>query len=106
MLLSFDWTLQKARDAKNTVCGVGSERYWEQELEHNYRRICHWDIQRLFLRGTRRSEDSPLEKNLSVRLNRIRVVFIEKRVHSVAGSLDDLVIQEGDDALELSLGLN
>ncbi|MFB6252371.1 type II toxin-antitoxin system PemK/MazF family toxin [Halobellus sp.] len=52
------------------------------------------------------SEDSPFEKDSSVRLDQIRVVSIAKRIHSVAGSLDAATMREIDDALELSLGLD
>ncbi|MFB6195550.1 MAG: type II toxin-antitoxin system PemK/MazF family toxin, partial [Haloplanus sp.] len=41
----------------------------------------------------------------SVRLDQIRVVSIETRIHSVAGSLDAETMNEVDDALKLSLGL-
>jgi mRNA interferase MazF len=40
-----------------------------------------------------------------VRLDQIRVVSVEKRVQSVAGSLADSTMDEIDDALKLSLGL-
>lgn len=52
------------------------------------------------------ADESPFEKNSSIRLDQIRVVSIEKRIHSVAGSLDAEAINEVDDALKLSLGLN
>jgi len=48
---------------------------------------------------------SPFEKDSSVRLDQIRVVSVEKRVQSVAGSLADSTMDEIDDALKLSLGL-
>ena len=51
------------------------------------------------------ASDSPFEKDSSVRLDQIRVVSVEKRIHSVAGSLDDSTMDEIDDALKLSLGL-
>ncbi|SHG90752.1 type II toxin-antitoxin system PemK/MazF family toxin [Halobaculum gomorrense] len=50
--------------------------------------------------------DSPFEKDSSVRLDQIRVVAVEKRIHSVAGSLDDSTMGEIDNALKLSLGLD
>src|SRR6056297_2697489 len=50
--------------------------------------------------------DSPFEKDCSVRLDQIRVVSVEKRIHSVAGSLDDPTMSEIDDALKLSLALD
>jgi mRNA interferase MazF len=49
---------------------------------------------------------SPFEKDSSVRLDQIRVVSVEKRIHSVAGSLADSIMGEIDDALKLSLGLD
>ncbi|ERG94077.1 type II toxin-antitoxin system PemK/MazF family toxin [Haloquadratum walsbyi] len=49
---------------------------------------------------------SPFEKDSSVRLDQIRVVSVEKRIHSVAGSLADSTVGEIDDALKLSLGLD
>ena len=50
--------------------------------------------------------DSPFEKDLSVRLDQVRVVSIEKRIHSVVGSLDTGTMTQVDDALKLSLGLD
>src|SRR6056297_1221385 len=50
--------------------------------------------------------ESPFEKDSSVRLDQIRVVSIEKRIHSVVGNLDTGTMDEVDDALKLSLGLN
>jgi mRNA interferase MazF len=52
------------------------------------------------------ASDSPFEKDSSVRLDQIRVVSIEKRIHSVAGSLDTETIEAIDEALKLSLGLD
>ena len=52
------------------------------------------------------ADDSPFEGDSSIRLDQIRVVSIEKRIHSVAGSLDGETMNEVDDALKLSLGLN
>lgn len=52
------------------------------------------------------ADDSPLEKDSSIRLDQIRVVSIEKRIHSVTGSLDGKTMNEVDDALKLSLGLD
>lgn len=39
------------------------------------------------------------------RLDQLRVVSIEERIHSVVGSLDTGTMAEVDDALKLSLGL-
>jgi mRNA interferase MazF len=50
--------------------------------------------------------DSPFEENSSVRLDQIRVVSVEKRIHSVVGRLDTATMSEIDDALKPSLGLN
>lgn len=52
------------------------------------------------------AETSPFEKDSSIRLDQLRVVSIEKRIHSVAGSLDEETMRDVDDALKLSLGLN
>jgi mRNA interferase MazF len=52
------------------------------------------------------ADDSPFEKDSSVRLDQIRVVSIEKRIHSVVGSLDAGTMAQVDDALKLSLGLD
>lgn len=49
--------------------------------------------------------DSPFEKDSSVRLDQIRVISIEKRVHSVLGSFDAPTMTAIDDALRLSLAL-
>jgi mRNA interferase MazF len=52
------------------------------------------------------ADDSPFETDSSVRLDQIRVVSIEKRIHSVVGSLDGGTMGQVDDALKLSLGLD
>lgn len=52
------------------------------------------------------ADGSPFEKNSSIRLDQIRVVSIENRIQSVTGSLDGEVMNEVDDALKLSLGLD
>ncbi|MDZ7688752.1 MAG: type II toxin-antitoxin system PemK/MazF family toxin [Halobacteriales archaeon] len=49
--------------------------------------------------------DSPFEKDSSVRLDQIRVVSVERRIHSVVGSLDEPTMTKVDEALKLSLGL-
>lgn len=51
------------------------------------------------------ADGSPFETDSSVRLDQIRVVSIETRIHSVVGSLSEPTIAEVDDALKLSLGL-
>ncbi|MXV63862.1 type II toxin-antitoxin system PemK/MazF family toxin [Natronorubrum sp. JWXQ-INN-674] len=50
--------------------------------------------------------ESPFEKDSSIRLDQIRVVSIEKRIHSVLGSLDAESMEAVDEALKLSLGLD
>jgi len=50
--------------------------------------------------------ESPLDKDSSIRLDQIRVVSIEKRIHSVTGNLDTETMDAIDDALKLSLGLD
>jgi len=50
--------------------------------------------------------DSPFEKDSSIRLDQIRVVSIEKRIHSVLGSLNTETMEAVDEALKLSLGLD
>ncbi|MFC7082135.1 type II toxin-antitoxin system PemK/MazF family toxin [Halorussus caseinilyticus] len=52
------------------------------------------------------ADSSPLEKDSSVRLDQVRVVSVETRIHSVAGRLDDQTMAEIDEALKLSLGLD
>lgn len=52
------------------------------------------------------ADDSPFEKDSSIRLDQVRVVSIEKRIHSVVGSLDADTLAKVDDALKLSLGLD
>ncbi|GAA0285303.1 type II toxin-antitoxin system PemK/MazF family toxin [Halobacterium noricense] len=52
------------------------------------------------------AETSPFEKDSSIRLDQVRVVSIEKRIHSVAGSLDEETMHDVDDALKLSLALD
>ncbi len=52
------------------------------------------------------SDGSPFEKDSSVRLDQVRVVSIENRVHSVLGRLDGPTVMRIDHALELSLGLD
>ena len=50
--------------------------------------------------------ESPFEKDSSVRLDQIRAVSIEKRIHSVVGGLDTETMEAMDEALKLSLGLD
>lgn len=50
--------------------------------------------------------DSPFEKDSSVRLDQVRVVSVEDRIHSVLGRLDAATMARIDDALKLSLGLD
>ena len=50
--------------------------------------------------------DSPFESDSSVRLDQIRVVSVDSRIHSVVGRLDEQRMAEIDDALKLSLGLD
>ncbi|MDQ2052738.1 type II toxin-antitoxin system PemK/MazF family toxin [Natronolimnohabitans sp. A-GB9] len=50
--------------------------------------------------------ESPFEKDSSIRLDQIRVISIEKRIHSVLGSLDGETMEAVDGALKLSLGLD
>jgi mRNA interferase MazF len=52
------------------------------------------------------AEGSPFEEDSSIRLDQIRVVSIERRIHSVSGSLDAPTMAEVDAALKLSLGLD
>ena len=52
------------------------------------------------------ASDSLFEKDHFVRLDQIRVVSVENRIHSVAGSLDDSTMGEIDDALKLSHGID
>jgi mRNA interferase MazF len=52
------------------------------------------------------AEGSPFEEDSSIRLDQIRVVSIERRIHSVSGSLDAQTMAEVDAALKLSLGLD
>ena len=52
------------------------------------------------------ASDSPFEKDSAVRLDQIRVVSIEERIHSVVGSLDTTTMAEIDEALKLSLALD
>lgn len=53
-----------------------------------------------------RTEESPFEKDSSVRLDQIRVASITRRIHSVTGRLDAATMAEIDGALKLSLGLD
>jgi len=50
--------------------------------------------------------ESPFEKDSAVRLDQIRVVSIERRIHTVLGRLDEETMEAIDDALELSFGLD
>jgi mRNA interferase MazF len=52
------------------------------------------------------ADDSPFEKDSSVRLDQIRTVSIEQRIHTVVGRLDAATMAEIDEALQLSLGLD
>lgn len=51
------------------------------------------------------ADRSPFEKDSSVRLDQIHVVSIERRIHSVVGSLATETMEGVDEALKLSLGL-
>lgn len=51
------------------------------------------------------ADGSPFEKDSSVRLDQIRTVFIEQRIHDVVGSLSNATMREVDEALKVSLGL-
>ncbi|MFC4450781.1 type II toxin-antitoxin system PemK/MazF family toxin [Halorussus aquaticus] len=51
------------------------------------------------------ADGSPFEKDSSVRLDQVRVVSIETRIHSVVGRLGEQTMAEVDEALKLSLGL-
>lgn len=52
------------------------------------------------------ADESSFRKDSSVRLDQIRVVSIEKRIHSVAGRLASETMDDVDEALKLSLGLD
>lgn len=49
---------------------------------------------------------APFKKDSSIRLDQVRVVSIETRIHSVIGTLDTDTMDAVDDALKLSLGLD
>lgn len=53
-----------------------------------------------------RADGSPFEKDSSVRLDQIRTVSIDKRIHSVLGRLDTATMAKIDNALVLSLALD
>ncbi|GEM_PF-3923328 len=44
--------------------------------------------------------------NLSIRLDQIRVVSMEKRIHTVVGTLGSETMAAVDEALKLSLGIS
>lgn len=52
-----------------------------------------------------KAEGSPFDHDSSVRLDQIRTVSIDQRIHSVVGNLSTSTMAEIDDALRLSLGL-
>jgi len=52
------------------------------------------------------ADGSPFEKDSSVRLDQVRAVSIEERIHSVVGRLDPSTMDAIDDALKLSLELD
>jgi mRNA interferase MazF len=52
-----------------------------------------------------KASESPFKKDSSVRLDQIRTISIEHRIHKVIGGLNDSTINEIDEALKLSLGL-
>ena len=51
-------------------------------------------------------DSSPFEADSSVRLDQVRVVSTETRIHSVVGHLDEQTMKEINRALTLSLGLD
>lgn len=52
------------------------------------------------------ADGSPLEHDSSIRLDQIRVVSIEERIHTVVGSLDPGTMDRVDEALKISLELD
>lgn len=52
------------------------------------------------------AQDSPFENDSSIRLDQIRVVSIEKRIHTVLGPLDEETMTAVDEALKVCLGLD
>lgn len=52
------------------------------------------------------ADGTPFEKNSSVRLDQIRTVSIQRRIHSVVGSLRTATMTRVDEALKVSLGLS
>jgi mRNA interferase MazF len=52
------------------------------------------------------ADESPFEKDSSVRLDQIRVMSTEKRIRSVVGRLNAETMDAIDEALKLSLGLD
>ena len=51
------------------------------------------------------ADGSPFDKDTSVRADQLRVVDIDRRLHSVIGSLDDSAMERIDRALRVSLAL-
>jgi mRNA interferase MazF len=52
------------------------------------------------------ASDSPFEKDSSVRIDQIRIIYIADQIHSVEGSLGKNTMAEIDEALKLSLALD
>lgn len=53
-----------------------------------------------------RADRSPFEKDSSVRLDQIRTVSIDERIHAVLGRLPAATMSKIDNALKLSLALD
>jgi mRNA interferase MazF len=53
-----------------------------------------------------KAEESPFDKDSSVRLDQVRAVSVNHRIQSVKGRLDTATMAEIDSALMLSLGLD
>jgi hypothetical protein len=102
---SFDSLTPRPTKCEKHGLWCGPERCWEPGLTYHNRRTCDGNVPRLSLRGTRQSVELTIQDS-SVRLDQIRVVPVEPRIHSVAGSLDDTTLGEINDALKLSLGLD
>lgn len=49
--------------------------------------------------------NSPFEMDSAIRLDQLRVVAMDERIHSVVGRLGSPTMAEVDEALKLSLGL-
>lgn len=93
--------LQKARPAVVVQNDIGNKNAGTTIVAPATGTYCGYPFEVLV-----EADNSPFEKDSSVRLDQLRVVSVDQRIHAVTGSLDAETMVAVDDALTLSLGLD